>query len=296
MTTLLGEVLALSPGFHLVIEPLNQRHPIGDRTLVLPHMYEYLDQDRYTGFRHQLERLIAGHGFARDAARKLGRVRSAREVKLLVRLVEHGLRLRHMPRPAIVKDPFLAFTARTMQQVDRVRVVIGVRHPGGWVESIVRTDGGFDFGQWLEQPAVLEALPDLAGRIAHFARQPQPPVVQAAFAWLCFQTFHARYMLGNELTLVVRQEDFVAGPREWAERLFGFAAVAIPPDLDRFLAKAFGASAIDHEGGDAQYTQRDGRAVLDKWRQRLTPEEQALIRRETEELASVFGYREQDWW
>src|SRR5690606_8401598 len=74
------------------------------------------------------------------------------------------------------------------------------------------------------------------------------------------------------------------------------AGVEAPAGLDAFLRTAFEARRVDFTpGGPGRYTERDGRAVVEKWRQRFTPEEVALIRRETEELAAAFGYDETHW-
>jgi hypothetical protein len=181
-----------------------------------------------------------------------------------------------------------------MQQVDGMRVVLGVRHPCAWVESVVRRDGGFDFANLL-QPALLEALPDHADRIRRFAAKRQEPLREAVLLWQVIQTFQAKYLLRNEHTALFRQEDLVAQPRAEARRLFAFARAAVPAGIDRFLAASFGGGAVDHTVGGSDYSRRDGRGVLQKWRERLSGAEQALIRIETEELAQSLGYGKADW-
>lgn len=294
MTTVLGALLGLSPRFHLVNEPVNLEATLSFRTVDARHWYEFHDEDRYPALRAELIRLMSGQGFAVEAAQRLVRVRSPRDFARVGRLVSEEWPRRISARPAIFKAPMLAFTARTMQQVDGLRVVLGVRHPAGWVESVVRRDSGFDFAN-LKQPALLDLLPEYADRIRQFAGQRQTPLHEAVLLWQVIQSFHAKYLLGNEKTALFRQEDLVARPRAEAERLFAFAGVEVPAGLDRFLADMFGGGRIDHTVGGADYVQRDGQAVVDKWRDRLTADEQSYVRRATEELAASFGYGKAAW-
>ena len=295
LTTVIARLLACSPRFHTVTEPGQPFAPLWFRTLGSPHHYVYHDEAAYPELRAGLIRLMLGRGWAKEALSRALRVRSPGVATQVAAFTRRELKMRLSPRPAIFKAPYLTFSARSMQRADGMRVVLGMRHPCAWIESIVRRDRGFDFRNLL-QPALLEALPEHADAIDRFAHEDRPALEQAILAWRVFQTFHARYLLGDERTLVVRQHDLVGSPRGAAERLFRFAGVDAPAGLDAFLRNAFEARRVDFTpGGPGRYTERDGRAVVEKWRQRLTPEEVALIRRETEELAAAFGYDETHW-
>jgi hypothetical protein len=294
MTTALGRLLAQSRRFHLIHEPVNLEATLSFRTVPAAHWYEFHDEARYPQFRAELIELIGGRGFLSEAARRIPRIRSLRDAGRVGRLVARELPLRLHAKPAVIKAPMLAFTARTTQRVDGMRVVFGIRHPGAWAESVVRRDRGFDFAHLL-QPALLEQLPEHVDRIGQFARERQDPLHEAVLLWQVIHTFQAKFLLANERTALFRQEDFVARPGAEAERLFGFAGVEAPAGLERFLARAYGGGGVDHTVGGSDYLRRDGPGLLQKWRQRLTGEEQAFVRRETEELAAAFGYEKADW-
>lgn len=294
ITTLLGAILAESTQFHMVHEPVNHESTISFRTVPMRHVYPCAVGAEYERLRAGLIRLMLGEGLAGALVHRATQVRSLRDIARLGRLVQRELPLVLRPRPAIFKAPLLAFTARSMQQVDGMKVVLGLRHPVAWIESVVRRDGGIDAQELMQEP-LLDALPEFADRIRLFAREPQPPLQQAILLWQLVQTFHARYLLDDPRTMVVRQEDLVADPPATIAALFAFCGVANPPPMDAFIASHFSHSDVDNRAGQGDYVRRDAQAVLRKWRERVPVADQQLIRRETGELAARFGYTDADW-
>ncbi len=294
ITTLIGMILAQSSQFHMLNEPVNRESTLSFRTVPMRNGYPLAEGAQYDELRSGLIRLIRAEGLLGDAARSVLKIRSLRDVGRIGRLLQHESPRLQSRRPAIIKAPLLAFTARTMQQVDSLKVVLGVRHPCAWIESVVRRDRGFDFSDLL-QPPLLDALPDYADRIRLLASQRRPALEEALLMWQVLHAFHARYLLGNARTLMVRQADIVADPKGVARDLFEFAGVIDPPNLDRIIAENFTSAAVDFTPGKGNYLQRDAQAVLNKWRERLTVDDQLRIRREAGEVAAAFGYGETDW-
>lgn len=295
ITTLLGAILAQSDRFHLVHEPVNHEATISFRTVPMAHVYPLAEGPEHERLRSGLIRLMHGAGLWQAAWQRLCQVRSLRDMGRIGRLILRELPLCASDRPVIFKAPLLALSARTMQQVDGMRVILGLRHPCAWIESVVRRDSGFDFSDLARQPAVLDALPDFAERIIASGRGRSGPLHEALLLWQVIHAFHARYVIDNPRTLVVRQEDIVADPRAATERMFAFVSEPVPPRIDRFLQRSFDNSRIDFERGRGSYVRRDARGVLTKWRERMNPADQALIRSQTEELAARFGYGADDW-
>lgn len=295
ITTLLGAILAQSDRLHLVHEPVNHEATISFRTVPMAHVYPLAQGDEYERLRAGLIRLMQGAGLWNAARQRLRQIRSMRDVGRIGRLFVRELPLQFSSRPVIFKAPLLALSARTMQQADGLRVILGLRHPCAWIESVVRRDGGFDFSDLARQPAVMEALPDFADRISAGARARFDPLHEALLLWQVLHAFHARYVVGHARTLVMRQEEIVTDPRLGTERLFAFVEAPVPPRIDRFLQRSFDSSQVDFESGRGSYVNRDARAVLTKWRERMDPADRALIRDQAEELAARFGYGPADW-
>lgn len=295
ITTLLGAILDASPAYHMVHEPANPEGTLSFQTIGTSDWYEYFDEASYFDLREALIGILHSDQLGRETMRRIAQVRGPRDAGRIVRFLQRQLPRRLSPRPGIFKAPFLAFSARTLQAMDGLRVVIGVRHPAAWIESVVRRDGGYDVSCLL-QPALLDAVPEFADDLRRAAGRTLSPLQEALLLWKVIHTHHHRYLLGNDRTAVFRQEDLVRNLQEECRRLFAFAGVEVPATLGEVLTRTMGGSAVDFRpGGFDDYLARDGEAVLAKWRTRVSAEELALIRRETEGLAAMFGYGPQDW-
>lgn len=292
-TTLVGRMLECAPEFHLLHEPTNAAPTLGFDSTDPPHWYEFYDADRHDELRAALTRYLTAEGFVGEVARRFLRIRQPRHVLEVGRYVERKLPFLRARKPAIFKDPFLAFSARTLQQADGLKVVLTVRHPCGFAESFARKVGVFDFSDFL-QPALLEALPEEAETIARFAREPQPELEQAALLWRVVYGFAARYLLDDPRTHVVRQDDLALDPDASLDALLAFLGVPRNPAFDAFIEENLRAEAADFSGKGSYY-KRNAKETLGKWRERLGPGQQASVRAMTEEVAARFGYDAGSW-
>jgi hypothetical protein len=294
ISTLLGSMLTLSPRLCTVFEPLNPKKFCSDRTLNVEHEYKYYDESRYAELRDGLMELMFADRMAAELLIRFRRIRDWEGASSWVFGAARDARKKAQPRPAVFKAPFAVFSARTMQQMDGLRVVLGVRHPCAWIESILRRDGGYDIANF-DQPAIIEAMPDFADRIARYTREPPPPLEQAILAWQILASFQQRFLLPDRRTLLVRQDDLAIDPAGQARRLYEFVDIDPPASLPGFLDKTFLLEDRGNTDGDRSYIRRDARTVLGKWRERLSPEAQVRIRLAAGDLATGFGYQADDW-
>lgn len=293
MTTLAGRLLECLPEFHLLHEPTNAEPTLSYDALDPPHWYEYYDDSRYEDLRAPLESYMRAGSFPAALARRLLKVRSPRHALEIARYVERKLPFLRSTKPVIFKDPFLAFSARTMQQVDGLKVVLTVRHPCGFAESLARKAGTFDFAD-LAQPALLEALPDMAADILRFRDEPRPAIEQAAMLWAVVYGFAKRYLVPDARTFVLRQDDLVLETDATLDRLLGFIGVPRNPAIDTFAEENLRAEGSDFSGSGAYY-KRDGKEALVKWRERVSDADRARVRAITGDIAASYGYGEDSW-
>ncbi|WP_284123975.1 hypothetical protein [Parerythrobacter aestuarii] len=292
-TTLVGALLATAPEFHLLHEPLNPQPTLSYDSLRPPQWYAFYGEDHFERLQRGLIPMLRRRAIVPELLRRASRVRSGKEFGQVARYAQRRLPMLIAPRPAILKDPFLAFTARTLQQCAGTKVVLCLRHPGGFAESMVRKAGQFDFNDLVDQPALMEQLPDEAETIRHFAREPQPPLAQAALLWRVVYGFAERQLLPDKRTAMVRQEDFMGTREVTARRLLAFAGGSESPRLGRFLRRNFRTDAPS--GNGTSYIRRDPQLATTQWRSALSAEEVRVVRDMTEPLAARLGYSAESW-
>ena len=293
MTTLAGRLLAAGGEFHLLHEPTNPRPTLSYDSIQPPRWYEYYDVARYSELHRFLEQAIGAGDLGGQIAARASSVRSLRDAMRVMRYVQRKLPMRLAPAPAILKDPFLAFSARTLQAEHGVKVVLTVRHPCAFAESFVRAGHDFDFNN-LMQPALLQALPDEAGTISRLARLPSPIAEQAAHLWRIVYGFAAQFLLPDPRTFLLPQDRLVSQTQDTVDALFAFAGAAQSPAVKTFLARNLQSAGTDFSGS-ASYIRRDSEAVLDKWRTRFGAADRDLVRELTGSIAEQLDYGEESW-
>lgn len=292
-TTLVGALLHTAPEFHLLHEPLNPEPTLSFDSLQPPNWYEFYDDSRWDELHDGLASMFRRTSILPQFAARLMRARSPKQAGQALRYAQRKMPFLLVPKPAIIKGPFCTFSALTLQRRAGCKVVLSLRHPGAFAESIARKAGGFTFGDFTRQPALLERVPDDADDIVRFARETRPPVEQAALLWRVIHRFAADYLLPDPRTTSVRQEEFVDALEPTAQRLIAFAGGTQSAATRRFLRRNFAAEAGEDDPGS--YIRRDPRLAASKWRSRLGSDEIRTVHKITGPLAATLGYDEASW-
>ena len=292
-TTLVGALLHTAPEFHLLHEPLNPEPTLSYDSLKPPRWYEYYDDDRFGALQAGLARMLRRGPVIPELLKRAIQIRSGKQLGQVGRYAQRKLPVLLSPRPAILKDPFLAFSARTLQQRAGTKVVVCLRHPGGFAESMVRKAGYFDFTHFTGQPWLMDMLAGDAELVERFARTPGTPHEQAALLWRVVYGFAVRHLLPDPRTTLVRQEEFLSSREATAQRLLAFVGGTKTERLQRFLSENFRSHAPDRSGNS--YIRRDPHIATMQWRSKMTPAEVATVREMTEPLAHDLGYDTESW-
>ncbi|ABC64611.1 hypothetical protein [Erythrobacter litoralis] len=292
-TTVVGSLLATAPEFHMLHEPLNPEPTRSYDSIRPPHWYEYYDEARVDELQRGLVRMFGRTASVSELAKRTAGARSGQELMRALRYAQRKRPFVTSPRPAVIKDPFMAFSAATLQQKAGLKVVLCVRHPGAFAESFLRKSGQFDFRHLAGQPALLEKLPRDAAAIKAFAADPPSPEEQAALLWRVVYGFAASHLLADPRTCMIRQEDLAAAREATIDGLFAFAGATAGRDTARFVERNFTSGPADHEG--RSYIARDPEQAAGKWRERLGRQAIETVRALTGPLARDFGYVDASW-
>jgi hypothetical protein len=276
-TTWVGRALCLGGDVGEIYEPFNPASRQW-RWFDPPEHYLYVDEsieapyvdavEQMSSWRYPLvRRLRAGDG--RGAVQAWARSRA------------------HRGRGVLVKDPIALFSAPWLARRFGYRPLVVVRHPAGFVSSLVRVQWQVRFGSWLRQPRLMETLLAPWREEIERAAHGELGVVEAgAVFWRVSTGVVLRCRAEQPDWVVVRHEDLSADPVAEFRALYDRFGLTWSAAVAREIAAQSAADNPAEVVGGAQHgLQRDSRSVATIWRQRLSDDQVATVRRIVGEVA-----------
>lgn len=277
-TTWLGRMLSLSGELAEVYEPFNPNARQA-RWFEPPHHYLHVDDGNEAPFVDRVAQMARLQYPL--AARLLEAPADGKRSLTTWRAVRAH---RRAGRAALVKDPLALFATPWLTARFGFRPVLIVRHPCGFVSSVLRVRWTINFGSWLSQPQLMASL--LApwhDEIAAAAARPSDELRDAALLWKVCNGVINRYEEEHPEWVVVRHEDLARDPVAAFEALYATLGLTwSAPTAARVAAENSDQNPAEVADGRQHQMARDSRAVADVWRGRLTPEEIYVV----EEIAA----------
>jgi len=224
------------------------------------------------------------------------RVRSKRDVRVLIRDGGHFLRYRMRHSRPLVKDPMALFSAEWIAETFDAQVVVVVRHPAAFASSLKLDGWTHPFSHFLNQPALIEDyLSPFREEIAAFAREERHILDQAALLWRLVHHTIAGYRERHPEWRVVRHEDLSREPIEGFGTLFEALDLSYTEKVQEAILRSTSRSnPADREVNGRRFLTRDSRANVDNWRRRLTPGEVERVRARVADVSPLF-YGDNEW-
>ena len=291
-TTWVGRMLDLSPGVGYVNEPFNPTHQPGICSCVFPHWYQYVHDGIARDYRPGLDATLR---FRYDLVAQLRQRPSRTSLEALVRDAWNFTLARiRLARP-LVKDPIAVFSAEWLARTYDAEVVVLVRHPAAFAASVKRLAWTFPFRDLLAQDALMQDhLAAFDDELRDRAVAPRDPVDDAALMWRLVYSVLFRVGHDHPGWLFLRHEDLARDPMGGFSRLFDRLDLPRDDRIERTIAW-YSSGRLEEEAGTAEGDiRRHSQDTIRRWRERLTPEEQARIRSVCATLASRF-YADDDW-
>jgi hypothetical protein len=226
-------------------------------------------------------------------------VRRIRSVYDVGRLARDGTRFtcfRVMRRRPLLKDPIAFFSAPWLAKRFGVAVIVLIRHPAAFASSLKRLNWQFDFSNLSSQPLLTrDLLHPWESQIRDFSRRPRDIVDQAALLWTMIYGVADVFMRKHKDWIFVRHEDLSMDPVGGFRELFEAANLAYSPRIERAVRSSTGQrNPAEAPAGVIHALQRDSRAAIVNWKQRLNSHEVARLRAGVEAVAPLF-YSETSW-
>lgn len=269
----MGKLLCASGELFYVQEPLNPSSPPTWLGHPVDHWYEYV----LPGSRefHALERIVRREY---PLGVSLGHARTPRAVGRAFRDSWMGSRARLRGQPALIKDPFLVFSAEYLRKSLGLRVVYTVRNPAAFVSSLSRLNWTFDFRNLANQPVLMDRLEAWGSDILRASRGELSFVEQSALLWKVIHGYLAAEVSAEDLNDVVVHEEFVLDVPGNVARLYKRLGLTLTDDArDRVRLLSSNQATGDARAGQVTELKRDSRLAGQVWRSRMSDAEAARV-------------------
>ena len=290
-TTWVGRMLAANLQTAYISEPLNVLHRRGVYGADVKHWYQYITSENEAEYLPAFRELLS---FRYHLFAELGSLRSQKDFMRMGRdlLVFMNGKLRGQ-RP-LLKDPFAVFSTPWFAQQLNCKVVITIRHPGGFASSLKRLNWPFDFDDLLNQPMLMRDHLE-ADREEMRAIQKDDIVGQSALLWrMIYRSVHATRSLFPDFK-IVRHEDLSLDPVAGYAALYETLGLTFDEKVrDTILNSSSSENPTELSKKKVHSVKLDSRANMDNWKKRLTPEEITRIRKLTEDVSHLF-YADNAW-
>lgn len=290
-TTWVGRMLAANPQTAYISEPLNVLHRRGVYRADVKHWYQYITSENEAEYLPAFQELL---NFRYHLLSELGSLRSQKDFMRMGRdlLVFANGKLRRQ-RP-LLKDPFAVFSAPWFARQLNCKVVITIRHPGGFASSLKRLNWPFDFDDLLNQPMLMRDHLE-ADREEMRSIQKDDIVGQSALLWrMIYRSVHATRSLFPNFK-IVRHEDLSLDPIAGYAALYEALGLNFDEKVrDTILNSSSSENPAELSKKKVHSVKLDSRANMDNWKKRLTPEEITRIRKLTEDVSHLF-YSDNEW-
>lgn len=287
-TTWVGRMLAASPRVTYIHEPFNLL--VDDRlwAVDVKHWFAHLTEANVGAHRRALMRLGRLAYTPLDVIRRARTTASRRQQYRYLKDFAQCVRHRLGGRQALIKDPIALLSAEWLAAAWDAQVVVMIRHPAAFAGSLKVKDWTFDFANLLEQPLLMEGpLQAFQDEIQRFTQEEHDIVDQAALLWTVLYDVVDQLRARHPAWSFVHHETIARAPEPAFRQLYAALGLPFTEGVQATIARY----STAQEGTGIQ---RNSAAVIDNWKQRLTPGEIERVRRRTEPVASRF-YSETDW-
>ncbi len=227
-----------------------------------------------------------------------GRGVSAKFRKVFSAVYKHALWAAGRKAP-LYKDPIAVMSAEWFQKNFDARVVMVVRHPGAYVNSIKRLNWPMCVEEFASQPLLMNTLPEWLTSEIHsrIAERPRPKGYVTEDAALCWKVFHQvvhQYRNRHPEWILVRHEDISLNYIEGFRALYSKLDLTWDHEIERIIHSHCNSGNETVQGDVCHHFTQNSAELTRLWKENLSPGERETVRLVTEPVASLF-YDDSSW-
>jgi hypothetical protein len=283
-------MIALSPHVRYVLEPFRTSLDPCPCGVAFDYQFQYVTDENKDQFHPHLQHAM---GLRFNASEALDAIEGPLDVLRVLRRYGSFLRARALTR-VLVKDPIAVFSAEWLATMFDMQVIVMIRHPAGFVSSVKQLGWSHPFSDFIDQPLLMrDHLAPFEAEIRRYARRERSVIEQAILLWRLIYSVVHTYRERHDDWIFVRHEDLAREPLDGFEMLFGKLDLPLTKRVrDEIQRHSSPLNPTDPE--DPYAIERDSRATIGRWKERLTSMEVERIKDRVSDLSVAF-YSEEDW-
>ncbi len=288
-----GEMLAASrePRVAYIWEPFSPLARPGICPAPFDRWFQYVARENEAAFRRPVRDML---DFRYHPGAEVRAIRSPKDAGRFARdWVSVGLRHRSRPIP-LLKDPIALFSSGWIADTFDARVLVLIRHPAAFTNSLLAKRLRHPFGDFLSQPLMMrDLLSDRSDEITRFAATGQPPLEQSILLWNLIHEQIARFREERPDWIFRRHEDLSREAVTSFRDLYARLELTWTDEVERTVREHSG-EGNPEETADPASHRRDSAKAITAWKRRLDPDQIARIREGTDPVWKAF-YDDDDW-
>ena len=288
-----GSMIAASPRPEVAYlwEPFSVLHRPGVLDVRFPYWFPYVCSDNEREYIAPVADMLAFHY---RAGAELRRVRSPKDSGRLVRDWSRFARWRRAEARPLLKDPIALYSAEWLCETYDMDVIVLIRHPAAFVNSIVTRSLRHPFDHFLRQPLLMrDVLGPFASEISRFSDVEQPLLDQGILLWNLLHAPVVEYRRRCPDWAFLRLEDMAADPLSRFTELYERLGLVLDERVRGTILR-HSHPGNPPEVADPSSHLRNSAASVVAWKKRLAPDEVNRIREGVESISKEF-YTDADW-
>lgn len=288
-----GSMIAASPSHPVAYlwEPFSPLARPGIRDVAFDAWFTYVCEANEESYEPGLRDMLA---YRYRYGAEVRAIRTPKDAGRMVRDAARFRRFRARRARPLLKDPIAVFSSGWIADRLDAQVIVLIRHPAAFVNSVVHRRLRHPFGDFVSQPLLMDTLPQPYGdQIRRFAADEQPLLDQGILLWNLIHHAIAEFRERRPDWLFLRLEDVAEDPLARFGEMFDLLGMPLEDEVRATIVAHSDASNPD-QVSDMASTRRNSRAAVHAWRRSVSDEDLARIRDGVEPLASAF-YDGSDW-
>lgn len=279
-----------SPAVAYLWEPFSVLHRPGICAAEFPYWFPYLCDENAAPFVAPIRDMLA---FRYRTGAELRAARAPKDLGRLARDRFRFARWRAAHARPLLKDPIAVFSSEWLADAFDMDVIVLIRHPAAFTNSLVRLGWGHPFDDFLKQPLLMrDVLAGFEEEIRAFAAAERPILDQGILLWNLIHHAILGFRERRPGWVFLRLEDVAVDPHARVRELYDRLGLGFDDAAARKINET--SAAENPESASLSDHRRDSAASIVTWKRRLSPEDVERIREGVEPIAKEW-YSDADW-
>jgi Sulfotransferase family len=293
-STWVGKMVAASREVGYLQEPFHPCHDPGLFQASIDLFNIYIQDHNAARYEAATRNLLK---FRYSPLARMAGPRGLRDAGASILFAACHFRYRLERRRPLLKDPLALFSAEWLADRFNAQVVVLVRHPAAFANSLAKANWRYPFDNLLKQPRLMEDhLSGFRRDIEHMVRHGDDIVGEAILIWRITHHVIAGYQRRRPDWLIFRHEDLSRDPVRSFAPIFQYLGLDYGVRVQQFIddCTRFGNPVERPSEQWPAFARLDSRRNVNRWAERLSPLDIARVKEGTADVWHHF-YDESDW-